>query len=558
MLKKEDYIKIRKIVFTSMLLVPAIPFILALSIGYYYFTTSLEKSTISNLKRVAKDHGQMIDAFLSERKSNISFILHSYKLDTLTDAGMLQNIFKKLKQEFPAFIDLGIFNQDGIHIAYHGPYELIGKDYGNKEWFKEVMEKDQYTSDIFLGYRKTPHFVIALKKNDKGNAWIIRATIDTFMFNKLVKDVRIGKTGEAYIINKSGILQTERRSGGILMGKSENDLKYLNPNTAIEFLNQDKKYVYATTWIKNDNWMLIARQEKADAFKAVNKASRLIIYISIAWGICIIFAVFLITERIIRLLKKMDREKEQLNQQLIGASRLVELGEMAAGFAHEINNPLQIIQSEQSFMELNLSELIKAEQLKGSEFIDELKDSIKQIKLQVFRCSKITQQILKFGRQSEPEKKEIDIKIFIPEIIEIIAKKAFVHGIEIKQDIALNLLPVYGDISQLQQVLLNLFNNAIDAIIERHGVSGGELIVKSELKNNKDVEISMSDNGAGINPENLKKIFSPFFTTKSVGKGTGLGLSVCYGIINNMGGKMEVNSQIDVGTTFTIFLPAYV
>ena len=557
MLKKEHYIKIKKIIFISMILVPAIPFISALSIGYYYFTTSLEDSTISSLERIVGDHGHMIDAFLNERKSNIEFILHSYELDTLTDDRMLQNIFKKLKQEFPAFIDLGIFNKDGIHIAYHGPYELIGKDYGDKEWFKEVMEKEQYISDIFLGYRKTPHFIIALKKNDKKNPWVIRATIDTFMFNKLVKEVRIGKTGEAYIINKDGILQTEPRSGGILMEKPEDNSKYLKPHTGINILNQDKKYVYATTWLKNNNWMLIARQEKSDAFKAVNKASKLIIYISITWGICIIFAVFLITERIIRLLKNMDMEKEQLNQQLIGASRLAELGEMAAGFAHEINNPLQIIQSEQSLMELNLSELIETEQLKCSEFIDELKDSIKQIKLQIFRCSKITQQILKFGRQSEPEKKEIDLKVFIPEIIEMISKKAFVHGIEIKQNIALNITPVYGDTSQLQQVLLNLFNNAIDAILERHGTSGGKLIVKSELKNNKDIEINISDNGIGINPENLEKIFSPFFTTKSVGKGTGLGLSVCYGIINNMGGKMEVNSQVNIGTTFSISFPVY-
>jgi len=106
--------------------------------------------------------------------------------------------------------------------------------------------------------------------------------------------------------------------------------------------------------------------------------------------------------------------------------------------------------------------------------------------------------------------------------------------------------------------MLNLFNNAIDAILERHGTSGGKLTVDAGPKENKTMEIVFKDNGCGIRPEDLNKIFSPFFTTKPVGKGTGLGLSVCYGIIDNMQGSMEAGSEVGVGTTFTIRLPAVV
>ena len=108
----------------------------------------------------------------------------------------------------------------------------------------------------------------------------------------------------------------------------------------------------------------------------------------------------------------------------------------------------------------------------------------------------------------------------------------------------------------LQQVLLNLYNNAMDAIMERHGTEGGEMVIASSADEEGKVKISVTDNGIGISPENLKKIFSPFFTTKPVGKGTGLGLSVCYGIVDSMGGVMEVNSQRGVGTTFTMRFPA--
>ena len=554
-MEKGYYAKVRKIVFTSMILVPVIPFVLILGVGYYYFTTSLESSTIASMKRIVEDHGQMIDSFLSERRADLEFILHSYDFNDIADPVILDNTFKRLKKESSTFIDLGVFNKDGIHVAYQGPYRLVGRDYGKEEWFKEVMKKGQYISDIFLGFRRIPHFVIALKREDAANPWIIRATIDTYMFNELVKKVRIGKTGEAYILNTDGTLQTERRSGGNLMEKPADTIKYLKSHSGIKVYTQEKEYIYTTTWLKDDNWMLVVRQEKADTFKAFRTASNLIIFISIIGGGIIIAAAFFMTGRIVRRLEKMDAEKEQLNQQLIGASRLAELGEMATGFAHEINNPLQIIKSEQSLMELNLSELKEAGQLKESESLDEVEDSMEQIKLQITRCSKITQQILKFGRQSEPERHDVDLRSFIPEVTDMVAKKASVHGISVKQVVAEDTAPVYGDTSQLQQVLLNLFNNAMDAIIDQHGTSGGELSIEAGPKGNENVEIKVTDNGIGVSPENLSKIFSPFFTTKPVGKGTGLGLSVCYGIIDKMGGTMEATSEKGVGTTFIINLP---
>jgi two-component system NtrC family sensor kinase len=254
----------------------------------------------------------------------------------------------------------------------------------------------------------------------------------------------------------------------------------------------------------------------------------------------------------------MDVEKDRLNQQLIGASRLAELGEMSAGFAHEINNPLQIIKSEQSLIEMTLSDMKEAGQLKESESLAEVEDSMDQIRLQISRCAEITQAILKFGRQDEPKSQVIYLTNFIPEITSMVAQKATVHGISIEQDIAENTYPIQVDPTQLQQVLVNLFNNAIDAILERHGTSGGKLIIKAGPKQNNTVEILVKDNGGGISPENLDRIFSPFFTTKKVGKGTGLGLSICYGIIDNMRGSMEVSSEEGVGTTFTILLPAEV
>lgn len=137
----------------------------------------------------------------------------------------------------------------------------------------------------------------------------------------------------------------------------------------------------------------------------------------------------------------------------------------------------------------------------------------------------------------------------------MIEKKASVHGIAIKQEISPNMSPIHADPAQLQQVLLNLFNNAIDAVLEKHGAKGGEIAVQAMPTETGKVEILVKDNGCGISAENMEKVFSPFFTTKPVGKGTGLGLSICYGIIDNMEGVMEVSSEKGKGTSFVIRLP---
>ena len=559
-MKKNHYSSMRKNILTSMILIPVIPFLLILGVGYYYFTTSIETSTVASMKRIVEDHRQMIETFLQERKAELGLICNSYLFEDLSRREKIQAVFNHLQDVSNAFVDLGIFNGDGVHVAYYGPYDLRGRVYGDAEWFREVVKKGYYISDVFLGYRNVPHFIIAIAKGEEGERWVLRATIDSLMFNELVKKVRIGDTGEAYIINQEGIFQTERRSGGNLMSRESNDIQYPSYHTGIKtFMGNGpggEKYLYATTWLKEGNWLLVIRQMKEDAFKSLRSASYLIILITIIGGTIITGLAFYLTDRIIKRMEQMDAERESLSGQLIRATQLAELGEMAAGFAHEINNPLQIINNEQALMLDILSELKENGGLRDSDSLGELEDSINEIHVQIARCTKITKAILKFGRKSEPVSEPIDPKKFINELVSMIDQRASVHGIKIEQDISENIPLIKGDPSQLQQVLLNLFNNAIDAIVARHGSAGGKLSIIARPQEDRKVEISVNDNGIGISPEDMKKIFSPFFTTKPVGKGTGLGLSVCYGIINDMGGVMKVSSKYGEKTTFYISLPA--
>ena len=546
-------------IFLCMILVPVIPFIAVLGIGYYYFTTSLETSTLTTMSRIVEDHRQMIDTFLRERRRELGFILDTNTYENLTDPEKFYTIFTQLQRNSNAFVDLGIFDQEGIHVMYQGPYRLVGIDYGKEEWFRRVLKEGYYISDIFLGFRRIPHFVIALRKEESGRTWVIRATIDTYVFNELVEKVRIGKTGEAYILNAQGIFQTARRSGGNLLAKDLDDIPETKGEPGVRtFIRKDARgdnCLFATTWLQEKEWMLVVRQETADAFKALRSASFMIFVIMVLGGITITALAYTLTSHIIRRMQRVDVEKQQLGQQLVRATRLAELGQMAAGFAHEINNPLQIMKSDRTLIEMIVSDLRKKGNLEEPD-VKDLEESLNQLKVQIERCAKITQTILEFGRKNEPEEKDVDVGAFISQGTSMISEKASVQGIRLKKEVSGQTPLLRADPSQLQQVLLNLLNNAIDAITERHGSEGGELSVQAGPAAGGRVRISVTDNGAGISPDNLKKIFTPFFTTKPPGKGTGLGLYVCYGIIEGMGGTMEVESQRGVGTTFIVHLPA--
>lgn len=227
------------------------------------------------------------------------------------------------------------------------------------------------------------------------------------------------------------------------------------------------------------------------------------------------------------------KEKENLEKQLLQADKLATVGQLAAGVAHEINNPLG-----------NIS-LYTQMLLKKTKDVN-TKERLKVIGDETDRAAQIVKGLLDFARQSEPKLSRIDINDEIGKVLSIL--KPQLKDIRINTTLA-PLPLIYADSGHIQQVVMNLLKNSIQSITEN-----GEIMVKTTAKDNN-VEMSISDNGRGIPKENLDKIFDPFFTTKEPGKGTGLGLSISYGIIKRHNGSIEVKSEVGKGTTFTIKLP---
>jgi two-component system NtrC family sensor kinase len=187
------------------------------------------------------------------------------------------------------------------------------------------------------------------------------------------------------------------------------------------------------------------------------------------------------------------------------------------------------------------------------DFKEQLLDSLSQIDVQTQRCKRITQNLLRFSRRTKSVIETVDINSFIGEVIDLMEREAKTSGIKFITDLEEGLPPLLTDPSQLQQVFLNMINNAIDA---HEGTSYGSIHISTRSDDHtQGVQVIFADTGLGISQENMEKIFDPFFTTKAVGKGTGLGLSICYSIIKRLGGDITVQSELGKGTVFTFFLP---
>ncbi|MEJ0090298.1 MAG: hybrid sensor histidine kinase/response regulator [Limisphaerales bacterium] len=228
--------------------------------------------------------------------------------------------------------------------------------------------------------------------------------------------------------------------------------------------------------------------------------------------------------------------------QLIQSEKLSAVGEFVAGVAHELNNPLAAV--------VGFSEMLKDNDAdsKNRRYLDMIYKSAQ-------RCQKIVQSLLSFARRHQSERKPICVNGMVEAALEMINYQLRTSNIEVVTQLESSLPVVFADGHQIQQVLLNVINNARQAI-ESHQSSGGRIRLITEAVG-ENVRIIIWDNGPGISAENLLRIFDPFFTTKQVGQGTGLGLSICYGIIKEHGGSITPSSQPGDGTKFTIELPIF-
>jgi two-component system, NtrC family, sensor kinase len=522
-------------------------FILAAAL-YYHFSESYTDKVLESLRTLAVNRQGALDLFLEERIAQLATLANTNTLAQLTDEDYLNKVFNTIQSRSRSYLDLGIIDQNGDHLAYVGPYYSIlkGVNYRNEKWFDAVLNSGIFVSDVFLGFRKVPHFIIAVLVREKNRSWILRATIDSDVLESIVHAAQIGKTGDAFLINRENILQTKPRFGGNLLEQPP------GPNFSSvvgirveEIAFEGERNLYAAAQIKGKKWVLVIREDPREPLAPLLRAKYLVGLFSLLGLALIIVGSVYTTKKVLDRLIISDREKAKSDEVMVHESKMAALGKLAAGVAHEINNPLAVIGEEAGWMK----DLLKEEDISQSPNFKEFQESIKKIEYHAERVKKVTHRLLGFARRMEPTVEHVMVNQVLEECVGFLENEARYRNITIQKELAADLPAISSDPSQLQQVFLNIINNAIDAM----GKDG--IITLRTAHQESQVIIKISDTGPGMTKETIEKIFDPFFTTKEVGKGTGLGLSISYSIIEKLGGTIYVDSKLGKGTTFTIRLP---
>jgi len=298
-----------------------------------HYTRFARSRMMDSFQTQLEDHRKTVELYLQERTSRLSLIARTHSREYLSNMVNLHTVFEILNRQDGSFADLGVINAAGRHLAYIGPYDLMDKNYTKAIWFKEVMERGIFISDMFMGFRKVPHFIIAVLRKEKEQKWILRATIDTKVFRFLVESVQVGKTGEVLLLYHQGIYQTSPRFSGKIMGKAFFPVGDIHADAKIHILEDETdtrsqrfpRQIVAQIWLKEPRWLLMIRQNYDEALDAVNHANRItLIFLHIS-ALIILIVTVLITRHMITVVKKRDLEADYLNRQFMQASKLASI-----------------------------------------------------------------------------------------------------------------------------------------------------------------------------------------------------------------------------------------
>ncbi len=540
---KKMFSTMRRNYFIRLILIYVLPLFLLISYFFYQYNELMSKSRELHLQSIAESKSRLLDIYLIERVSNVINAIESTELKFPLDSLSVNKIYLSLKKYNDAFTDIGYFDTSSIQILYSGPLlQLKNKDYKNDVWFRNLInsEKKYIITDIYLGFRKAPHFTVGVKKVANGKTYIFRVSLDPQKIYSYMTSTEKAKDVNIMIVNKKGLFQLAPKEISEPM-KVSPFIVPINQNLGLSYYktgNSERKFAFSH--LNEVDWAVITIEKEEFIQSFFNQQITLVIA-SLGIIILLVLIIFFRSKNIV----EIEKERILVRLQLEQASKLATVGELASGIAHEIGNPLNIIANEiglmQDYINPNFGYNLK---------IDELEPHFKKINSAIYRIKDINKKLLTFVRQKDESETVVNINELIDDLISgFFERELNVDNITIKRNFKRDIPNILTSSNQLRQVIINLINNAHDAI-----KTNGEIKITTDFDKNN-VIIKIEDNGCGMTSEQMSKIFLPFYTTKPVGKGTGLGLSVSYSIIKNLGGTIEVQSKLNVGTEFTITIP---
>ncbi len=532
------------LVTATVALVPLIIWALA---GYRLNLDTIESELVLRTSQLVSNSWRSVSLFISERRSVLDFIAHDNTFETLNDKARLAAILDNLNKRFGGFTDLGVIDSSGVQRTYVGSHRLGGLDYSNEPWFRRVLKHGVYMSELVVGYRKEPHLDFAVKRDlPDGSFFVLRAALEAQKFNELSAQFEVGKKTDAFVINREGVLQTPSRYYGSVLKKIQIRIPDYSPKAQIfkSKNGKNEQTVIGYAYIPETPFILMIVKQKGELNQPWYKSDWAFTGI-LATSILVILLVTLgVASNLVDQIHKADQERVDTLHQVEYANKMVSLGRLASGVAHEINNPLAIINQKAGHIRdiLTLTETYKKD--------PKLIDLVDSVLATVHRCAEVTKGLLNFARHLNVSIQTINLPEIVSEVKSVLAKEAEFRYITVSVDLFEDIPPFESDRGKLEQVFFNLFNNAIAAMKD-----GGHLEIKARREDADFVSITFSDSGPGIAEADLKHVFEPFLYSRSGESGTGLGLAVTYALVQEIGGQISVQSELGTGTRFNIRLP---
>ncbi|MFC1834222.1 ATP-binding protein [Thermodesulfobacteriota bacterium] len=542
------YPVLRRNLLILMLIITTIPLLLMALINYYQYQSRLKDEILTPMRALVNKSKHSFELLLASRVSTVNFVASAYSFQDLADEANLHRIFSVLRAEFKGFVDIGLIDSQGTQVSYVGPYELKGKKYTKQDWFQQVRVSGTYVSKVFKGHRRFPHIVIAVQHLSKSGDrwWIVRATIDTSTFDEIISSMGLEPGADAFLVSREGILQTNSKFYGSVLDTCRLKVPPQSYEAAV-LMEEDpggREVVLAYAYFANADLVLMVVKQKGAVLEAWYTLKSEILLVFVVSLVVITLVVFWLTRRLVDRLKESDEKRELAYREMQHSHKLSSIGRLAAGVAHEINNPLAIINEKAGLMK-DLIEYDSEVAQTNTVFLGQINSIVGAVD----RCRKITQRLLGFARRLDVQIEILDVHDVIEEVIGFLDKEAIYRNIILEKAFSPDLKRISSDRGQLQQVFLNILNNAFAAVQD-----GGKISVTTSNGDVDTVVVVFEDDGCGMSEDTLRHVFEPFFTTKR-GHGTGLGLSITYGIVKKLGGDIQIKSVDGEGTKLTVYLP---
>ncbi len=539
-----------------------IPLIFISFLSYTQYKKMLEEEEVGRLLLNVEQAENTVELFVVKLHSVINFAAHEDRYQELLQPGGLHRLFVRLRNAFPDFTDIEVIGPDGRSAAREGGESSPAHNYTGQPWYQQTLRKGSYISNIFTGFRGAPHFVVAVARPlPNGGHWVMRVNIDGKTLQRYIDTVGATAVDDLFLVDQNGILQTKPKRYGArgekcifppgrpLSGRSAGEVQRQRRAVGGEFqidiqVAGGKEVLRAARPVGRTPWRLVMVKEVYSyGHKWLSFRNRLLLSF-LCCAVVAVLIIVVISRAITSHIRNSDRKRQQFLSEAENSNKLASIGRLAAGVAHEINNPLAIINQKAGLM-ADLMEITGDFEHKKA-----MAEALSGIDNSVERCRAITHRLLGFARHTDVRSEEIDINELLQNVTAFVEKEASYSQVEIISHFADGLPALVSDQGQLQQVFLNILNNAVDAI-----GTDGRITITTAREDAAHLRIEIADTGCGMSAETLARLFEPFYTTKPVGKGTGLGMSISYGIIKKLGGRIKVSSTEGEGTCFTFVLP---